>query len=362
MSLSIGIVGLPNVGKSTLFKALTKKQVAAENFPFCTIDPNIGVVEVPDKRLGLLAQISHSQKIIPATVTFVDIAGLVRNAHKGEGLGNQFLSHIREVDAICEVVRAFSDKNIIHVENKVNPQIDQEIVDLELVMADLTTLENRLEKISGKIRTGNKIYEEEFNLLKKTKESLDKNIPLRKLELTQTEYFALKKMNFLSFKPIIYLINIDEDMAGKAPEEIKKIYHFSPEKNILSLSAKIEAEIVELPQEEQILYLNELGQKQSGLDLLITKAYELLNLITFFTSGEKETRAWTIKKGAKAPEAAGAIHTDFEKGFIRAEIITWNKFVEAGGESQARQKGWLRTEGKDYVMQDGDVAHFLFNL
>ncbi len=347
--LSIGIVGLPNVGKSTLFNTLTKKKVPAENFPFCTIDPNIGVVEVPDERLEQLAQISHSKKIIRTAIEFVDIAGLVRNAHKGEGLGNQFLSHIREVDAICEVVRNFSDPNVIHVEGDVNPERDLSTIQIELAMADLQSIENRMRKVEGKARTGDKESQKELMVLEKAENNLNEGRALRDSEYSEEEMKILKPFNFLTQKPILYVLNIDEN------DSIKKNKQFIP------LSIKIESEIAELPEEEQIIYLKELGLEKTGLDTLITEAYKLLGLITFLTTGEPETRAWTVKNGAKAPEAAGVIHTDFEKGFIRAEVYEWQKLIEYGSEVKLREKGLIRTEGKDYIMRDGDVCHFLVN-
>lgn len=361
MPLSIGIIGLPNVGKSTLFKALTKKEVHIENFPFCTIDPNIGIVDVPDPRLDKLIKATKSKKTIPTSIKFVDIAGLVKGAHRGEGLGNQFLSHIREVDAICEVVRAFSDKNVTHIENSVDVKRDIETVDIELIMKDLETVQKRIDKIAGKARSGNIEYQKELELLKKIKDSLNNTIAIRELALTKEELKKLKQFNLLTIKPIIYVINVDENLAGIDREKIKQQYGLLDTKYVLPLSVKIESEIVELEKGEQNVYLKDLGLEKSGFDALIMEAYKLLQLITFFSYNKNETRAWTTRKGTKAPQAAGVIHSDFEKGFIRVEIIEWNKLVEAGSESSAREMGLIRTEGKDYTIMDGDVCHFLFH-
>jgi len=347
--MQIGIVGLPNVGKSTLFKALTKKQVVIENYPFATIEPNLGVVSVPDERLALLAKVSHSEKIIPTTIEFLDIAGLVKNAHQGEGLGNQFLSHIREVDAIVEVVRDFKDDDIVHVEGAPDPKRDEDIIDIELAMADLETISRRLERVQGKAKSGDKTAAAEATFLEKIKSGLNQGRAVRDLELSREEKRELKSLNLLTSKPLLIVRNISEDQIKNAADQDE-----------LAISAKIEAELADLEPAEAASYLQELGLPSSGLDRLIKKSYELLNLITFFTSGPKETRAWTIRRGTQAPEAAGVIHTDFEKGFIRAEIIPWDKLVEAGGETAVKEKGWMRLEGKEYVMRDGDVAHFRF--
>jgi hypothetical protein len=349
MSFSIGIVGLPNVGKSTLFKALTKKQVDAANYPFCTIDPNVGVVAVSDERLEKLAQVSNSEKIIPTTIEFVDIAGLVKDAHKGEGLGNKFLANIREVDAIAQVVRKFSDKNVVHVSGEVNPDSDKETINLELIFADLQTVEKRQSSLTRLTHGQDKEALKALAVIDKIKTALDAGKLAISVDLKPEEEIYIKDLNLLTRKPMLYVLNVDED----------KVYQ---ESDYIPISAKIEAELSELSDEEAKQYLKDLGMEQSGLDKLITASYKLLDLITFLTSGPKETKAWTIKRGTKAPQAAGVIHTDFEKGFIRAEIINWQDFVKAGGETAAKEQGLIRTEGKDYETKDGDVCHFRFNV
>jgi GTP-binding protein YchF len=353
MALSIGIVGLPNVGKSSLFNILTKKGVEAANYPFCTIDPNVGVVKVPDWRLEKLAAISKPVKVIPTTIEFVDIAGLVAGAHKGEGLGNKFLAHIRECSAICEVIRDFKDANVIHVDGRVDPKSDKETINMELIFADLATVEKRLEKTRREAKSGDKEIIYNNQILEKIYEHLAAGQATRDLIFDEEELIFVKTLNLLTIKPIIYLLNIDESHTGDVLPGTKDL--------IIKINVKLEEEIANLPENEQAEYIKELGLEQSGLDKLIQSAYKVLGLETFFTTGADETRAWTIKSGTKAPQAAGEIHTDFIKGFVRAEVINWEKFVAAGGEAKAKELGWIRTEGKDYIFQDGDVANFLIN-
>jgi len=353
MALSIGIVGLPNVGKSTLFNILTKKGVEAANYPFCTIDPNVGVVKVPDFRLDRLAEISKPAKVIATTIEFVDIAGLVAGAHKGEGLGNKFLAHIRECNAICEVIRDFKDPNVIHVDGRVDPASDKETINMELIFADLSTIEKRLEKTRREAKSGDKEIIYNNRILEKIYENLAAGKAVRDLVFDEEEMVFVKTLNLLTIKPIIYLLNIDENHSGDILPGTDNL--------VIKINVKLEEEIASLPENEQAEYIKELGLEQSGLDKLIKSAYKILGLETFFTTGADETRAWTIKNGTKAPQAAGEIHTDFIKGFVRAEVINWEKFVEAGSEARAKELGWIRTEGKDYVFQDGDVTNFLIN-
>ncbi len=366
MSLKAGIVGLPNVGKSTLFNAITKQNILAANYPFATIDPNVGVVMVKDKRLDQLNEMYHPAKLIPTSYEFTDIAGLVKGASKGEGLGNQFLSHIRETDAIVEVVRCFENGNIIHVEGTIDPIRDIETINLELAIADLESIGNRLEKIGKKARTTkNKNDLLELETLEKAKKALEENQPLRTVAFTEEEEECLKGFQFLTKKPIIYLANIEESELGKEKNEyVKQVEEYARKENakVVALCCKVEAELCELEEEEQQELLSMYGISESGLDLLIQATYDLLGLATFFTVGKDEVRAWTFRKGMNAKKCAGIIHTDFEKGFIKAEVMSYQDLIEAGSELKVKENGKVRLEGKDYEMQDGDICLFRFNV
>ncbi len=366
MSLKAGIVGLPNVGKSTLFNAITKQNILAANYPFATIEPNVGTVIVPDARVDYLTSLYNPKRSIPTTFEFTDIAGLVKGASSGEGLGNKFLSHIREVDAIVEVVRCFLDPNITHVTGKVDPVSDIEIINIELVLADLEVVNNRIGKVEKKAgSTKDKLLMAEVEVLNKCKNNLEANIPLRRISFSLDELKLLKNFNFLTIKPIIYVANVSEDDIAVGDNEYSlavKNYAEAEGSGVIVMCTKLEADLAGLEDEERIEFLESVGIKNSGLDKLIFASYNLLGLKTFFTVGTDEVRAWTFRSGSKAPECAGIIHSDFERGFIRAEVMSYDDLVEYGTELKVKEAGKLRIEGKDYVMQDGDICYFRFNV
>ena len=363
--MKLGIVGLPNVGKSTLFNAITRAGAEAANYPFCTIEPNVGVVTVPDERIKVLHEVYNSKKTVYATIEFYDIAGLVNGASKGEGLGNKFLGHIREVAAIVHVVRCFDDANVVHVDGKINPISDIETINTELILSDMEVLERRIQKTTKNLK-GDRSLQKELDLLKRIAEFLGEGKSARAMDLTEEEAEFVKNLELLSYKPVIYAANVSEDDAAAEDNEyIRQVRDFarSEGSDVIVVCAKIEAEMAELEDDEKIMFLEEMGINESGLDKLVKASYKLLDLISFLTAGEPEVRAWTVKRGTKAPGAAGKIHTDFEKGFIRAETIAYDKLMECGGNlATAKEKGLVRSEGKEYIVKDGDVMHFLFNV
>jgi ribosome-binding ATPase len=366
MSLTTGIVGLPNVGKSTLFNAITRAGAESANYPFCTIDPNVGVVDVPDQRMNRLAEIVKPQRIVPTSFQFTDIAGLVKGASKGEGLGNQFLSHIREVDAIIHVVRCFEDENITHVSGGVDPVGDMETINLELVLADLETVERRLDRVARQKRSGDAEAKKEHEVLEKLQQTLAEGKPARGLNLKEEEVERIRSLHLLTLKKMLYAANVSEEDVSEpdANPHVRALRKQADAEGaeVVTISAQLEAEIAELEGDERDQFLSELGLAASGLDRLVSAAYRLLGLITYFTAGEKEVRAWTIRQGTRAPQAAGVIHSDFERGFIRAEVVSFTDLVQSGSLASAREQGLLRSEGKDYVVEDGDVMHFRFNV
>lgn len=366
MALTAGIVGLPNVGKSTLFNAITKAGALAANYPFATIDPNVGIVEVPDERLNTLTEIVEPKKTVPTAFEFTDIAGIVKGASKGEGLGNKFLAHIREVDAICQVVRAFNDENVTHVSGKVDPIDDIEIINMELILADLESVEKRLPRLEKMARQKDKDAMAEMAILQKIKEGLENGQPVRSMEFTDEEAKYVKNFHMLTQKPMLYVANVEEEALSslEGNDHLDRIKEYAAKEGseVIVISAKVEEEIAVLEEDEKEMFLEELGISESGLDKLIKASYDLLGFATYFTAGVQEVRAWTFKKGMTAPECAGIIHTDFKKGFIRAETVGYDDLIAAGSEVKAKEAGKVRLEGKEYIMKDGDVVHFRFNV